>query len=145
MSTEQNKALARQFVEEVINQGNIGLIDELLTPDFVEHEELPPGMPPGREATKVVFTMMRSAFPDIKATIEHLITEGDEVVLHMTWAGTHEGEFMGIPPTGKSMSINVIDIFGIAEGKIVEHWGIWDGMAMMQQLGVVPAPGEGEG
>lgn len=142
MSTEQNKALVRQFVEEAINQGNISAIDELLIPDFVEHEELPPGIPPGREAPKVLFTMLRSAFPDLKATIEHLIAEGDEVVLHMTWTGTHEGEFMGIPPTGKRISINVIDILGMAEGKCVEHWGVMDSMAMMQQLGVVPAPGE---
>ena len=142
MSTEQNKALVRQLVEEAINQGNISAIDELLIPDFVEHEELPPGIPPGREAPKVLFTMLRSAFPDLKATIEHLIAEGDEVVLHMTWTGTHEGEFMGIPPTGKRISINVIDILGMAEGKFVEHWGVMDSMAMMQQLGVVPAPGQ---
>jgi steroid delta-isomerase-like uncharacterized protein len=141
MSTEQNKALVRQLVEEAINQGNISAIDELLIPDFVEHEELPPGIPPGREAPKVLFTALRSAFPDLKATIEYLIAEGDEVVLHMTWTGTHEGEFMGIPPTGKRISINVIDILGIAEGKFVEHWGVMDSMAMMQQLGVIPAPG----
>ncbi|GIK38366.1 MAG: hypothetical protein BroJett011_21990 [Chloroflexota bacterium] len=142
MSTEQNKALVRQLVEEAINQGNMSVVDEFLIPDFVEHEELPPGIPPGREAPKVLFTMLRSAFPDFKATIEHLIAEGDEVVLHMTWTGTHEGEFMGIPPTGKRISINVIDILGIAEGKFVEHWGVMDSMAMMQQLGVVPAPGQ---
>jgi steroid delta-isomerase-like uncharacterized protein len=140
MSTEQNKALVRQLVEAAINQGNISMIDELLIPDFVEHEELPPGIPPGREAPKVLFTMLRSAFPDLKATIEHLIAEGDEVVLHMTWTGTHKGEFMGIPPTGKRISINVIDILGLAEGKFVEHWGVMDSMAMMQQLGVVPTP-----
>ena len=140
MPTEQNKALARQLVKEAINQGNMRVIDELLIPDFVEHEELPPGIPPGREAPKVLFTMLRSAFPDLKATIEHLIAEGDQVVLHMTWTGTHEGEFMGIPPTGKSISINVIDILVIAEGRFVEHWGVMDSMAMMQQLGVVPAP-----
>lgn len=142
MSTEQNKALVRQLVEEAINQGNMSVVDEFLIPDFVEHEELPSGIPPGREAPKVLFTMLRSAFPDFKATIEHLIAEGDEVVLHMTWTGTHEGEFMGIPPTGKRISINVIDILGIAEGKFVEHWGVMDSMAMMQQLGVVPAPGQ---
>ena len=142
MSIEQNKALARKLVEEVINQGNISEIDELLIPNFVEHEELPPGIPPGREAPKALFTMLRSAFPDIKATIEHLIAEGDEVVLHMTWTGTQKGEFMGVPPTGKSISINVIDIIRIADGKFVEHWGVMDQMAMMQQLGVVPAPGQ---
>lgn len=142
MSTEQNKALVRQLVEEGINQGNISMIDELLTPDFIEHEELPPGIPPGREAPKVLFTMLRSAFPDFKATIEHLIAEGDKVVLHMTWTGTQKGEFMGIPPTGKRISITVIDIISIAGGKAVEHWGVMDSMAMMQQLGVVPAPSQ---
>ena len=142
MSTEQNKALVRKLVEEGINQGHMSVIDEFLIPDFVEHEELPPGIPPGREAPKVLFTMLRSAFPDFKATIEHLIAEGDEIVLRMTWTGTHEGEFMGIPPTGKRISINVIDILGMAEGKCVEHWGVMDSMAMMQQLGVVPAPGQ---
>ncbi|MBE7471500.1 MAG: ester cyclase [Anaerolineae bacterium] len=142
MSTEQNKALVRQMVEEVFNRGNMSMADEFLAPDFVEHEELPPGIPPGREAPKVLFTMLRSAFPDFKATIEHLIAEGDEIVLRMTWTGTHEGEFMGIPPTGKRISINVIDILGMAEGKCVEHWGVMDSMAMMQQLGVVPAPGQ---
>lgn len=144
MSTEQNKALVRQMVEEVFNRGNMSMADEFLAPDFVEHEELPPGIPPGREAPKVLFAMLRSAFPDFKATIEHLIAEGDEVVLHMTWTGTHEGEFMGIPPTGKRISINVIDILGMAEGKCVEHWGVMDSMTMMQQLGVVPAPGQAE-
>lgn len=142
MSTEQNKALVRQLVEEAINQGNISMIDELLIPDFVEHEELPPGIPPGREAPKVLFSMLRTAFPDLKATIEHLIAEGDQVVLHMTWTGTHKGEFMGIPPTGQPIAINVIDILGVAEGKFVEHWGIMDSMALMQQLGVIPAPGQ---
>ena len=143
MSTEQNKALVRRLVEEVINQGNVSVIDELAMPDFVEHEELPPGIPPGLEGSKAMFTMLRSGFPDLNATIEHLIAEGDEVVLHMTWRGTHTGEFMGIPPTGNSISVNVIDIMRVAEGKFVEHWGVMDSMAMMHQLGVVPAPGEG--
>ena len=145
MSTEQNKALVRQLVEEVLNGGNMSWADEIIAPNFVEHEELPPEIPPGREAPKLMFTMLRNAFPNFKATIEHLIAEGDKVVLHMTWAGTHKGEFMGIPPTGKSISIGVIDILRIAEGQFVEHWGVMDQMAMMQQLGVIPTPGEGEG
>lgn len=145
MSTEQNKALARQLVEEVMNQGNISMIDEIINPDFVEHEELPPGIPPGREAPKAMFSMLRSAFPDFKATIDDLIAEGDKVVIRHTWTGTHKGEFMGIPPTGKSVSFGVIDIIRIADGKFVEHWGQMDQMAMMQQLGVAPAPAEGAG
>jgi steroid delta-isomerase-like uncharacterized protein len=90
----------------------------------------------------MMFTMLRKAFPDFKATIKHLMAEDDKVVLHMTWTGTHKGEFMGIPPTGQSIAINVIDIIRIAEGQFVEHWGVMDQMAMMQQLGALPAPGQ---
>jgi steroid delta-isomerase-like uncharacterized protein len=141
MSTEQNnKALVRQMVEEIFSRGNMSLVDKFLAPDFVEREELPPGIPPGREGVKQLTTMFRSAFPDFKATIDDIIAEGDKVVIRQTWSGTHKGEFMGIPPTGKS---GVIDIIRIAGGKFVEHWGQMDSMGMMQQLGVTPAPGEG--
>ena len=143
MSAEQNKALARQLVEEVLNRGNMSRADEIIAPNFVEHEELPPEIPPGREAPKLMFTMLRRAFPDFKATSKQLIAEGDKVVLYMTWTGTQKGEFMGVPPTGKSIAIDVIDIIRIAEGQFVEHWGVMDQMAMMQQLGVMPAPGVG--
>jgi steroid delta-isomerase-like uncharacterized protein len=143
MSTEQNKALVHRLIEEVFNRGNISLVDELMAPDFVEHEELPPGIPPGREAPKQMTTIFRSAFPDFKATIDDIVAEGDKVVIRQTWSGTHKGEFMGIPPTGKSVSFGVIDIIRIAGGKFVEHWGQMDSMGMMQQLGVIPAPGEG--
>ena len=145
MSMEKNKELARQLVEEILNQKKINLADKLLIPDFVEHEELPPGVPAGREAPKAMFTMLHNAFPDFKATIEHLISEDDKVVLHMKWTGTHKGEFMGIPPTGKSISINVMDIIGIDGGKFTEHWGVMDVMTMMKQLGVAQAPGPTKG
>jgi len=101
-------------------------------------------VPTGREAPKQLTTVLRSAFPDFKATINDLIAEGDKVVIHMTWNGTQQGEFMGIPPTGKRISVGIFDILRIAEGQIVEHWGLMDRMAMMQQLGVIPAPGQGE-
>jgi len=143
MSTEQNKALARRLVEELLNRKNMSVVNEIFSPDFVEHEQLPPEIPPGREAPKILFTMLHRAFPDFKATIEHLVAEGDQVVLYMTWTGTQKGEFMGVPPTGKSISIGVIDIIRLAEGKFVEHWGIMDSMALMQQLGAIPAPGAG--
>ena len=141
MQTEQNKALFRQFVEEIFNQGNMSAIDELLAPDFVEHEELPPGIPSGREGVKQMTMMFRSAFPDFKTTIDDMVAEGDKVVVRMTWSGTHKGEFMGIPPTGKSVSFGVIDIVRFAGDKFVEHWGLMDSTSMMQQLGAVPAPG----
>jgi steroid delta-isomerase-like uncharacterized protein len=141
MQTEQNKALFRQFVDDVFNQGNTSVIDELVAPDFVEHEELPPGIPPGREGFKQMLMMFRSAFPDFKATIDDMVAEGDKVVVRMTWTGIHKGEFMGMPPTGKRVSMGVIDIVRFDGDKFVEHWGLMDSSSMMQQLGAVPEPG----
>jgi len=137
MSTEQNKTLLSRLIKEVFNRGNVSVVDELLAPDFVEHEELPPGIPPGREAVKQLSTIFRSAFPDFKATIDDMIAEGDKVVARQTWSGTQKGEFMGVPPTGKRVSFGVIDIVRIAGGKVVEHWGQMDGMGMMKQLGAI--------
>ena len=139
MSTEQNKALVRQMVEEVFNRGNTSVVDKFMAPDFVEREELPPGIPRGREGVEQMVTMFRSAFPDFKFTIDDLVAEGDKVVIRSTWSGTHKGEFMGIPPTGKRVSFGVIDILRMAEGKCVEHWGQMDSMGLMQQLGAIPA------
>lgn len=142
MSTEQNKALVRQMVEEIFNRGNTGLADNFLAPDFVEREELPPGIPRDREGVKQLTTIFRSAFPDLKVTIDDLVAEGDKVVIRATWSGTQRGEFMGVPPTGKSVSFGVIDIVRIAGDKFVEHWGQVDSMGMMQQLGAIPTPGQ---
>ena len=143
MSIEQNKALVRQMVEEIFNGGNMSLVDELFAVDFVEHEELPPGLPPGREGAKALTMAMRSAFPDFKATIEQMIAEGDNVFLRMTWSGTQAGEFMGIPSTGKQFAVGVFDVVRIEDGQIVEHWGLMDSMDMMQQLGAMPGPDQG--
>jgi steroid delta-isomerase-like uncharacterized protein len=143
--SEENKALARRMFEEVLNQGNISLIDEFVAADVVEHEEMPPEIPPGREGVKAMFTMFRGAFPDFNASVDEVIAEGDKVVVRSTWSGTHQGEFMGIPTTGKRVSFGVIDIMRYADGVVVEHWGQMDSMGMMQQLGVIPAPGEGKG
>ena len=141
MSTEQNKALVRQMMEEVFNRGDLSRADDFLAPDFVEREELPPGVPPGREGVKQLTAMLHSAFPDFKVTIDDLVAESDKVVIRQTWRGTHKGGFMGIPPTGRSVSFGVIDIIRIAGGKGVEHWGLMDSMSLMQQLGAIPAPG----
>lgn len=142
MPVEQDKALVRRFVEEIFNRGNMSVVDEFFAPDFVEHEELPAGIPNDREGVIQLTTMLRSAFPDFKATIDDIITEGNKVVIRMTWRGTQEGEFMGVPPSGKSVSVGVIDIIRIGDGKFVEHWGQMDSMGMMQQLGAIPAPEE---
>jgi len=141
MPTEQNKAIFRRMVEEIFNRGNMNLVDEFLAPDFIEREELPPGIPPGREGVKQMTMMMRSAFPDFKVAIDDMIAEGDKVVIRQTWTGTHKGDFMGVPPTGKSISFGVIDIIRVAGGKFVEHWGVMDSMGLMQQLGAIPGAG----
>ena len=143
MSVEQNKALVRQMVEEIFNRGNTSLAAEFLAPDFVEREELPPGIPSDREGVTQLTTMLRSAFPDFKATIDDIIAEGDKVVIHQTFSGTHQGEFMGIPPTGNRVSWGAFDIIRVAGGKCAEHWGLMDNMGMMQQLGAIPTPGQG--
>ncbi len=142
MTTEQDKALVARFIEAIFNQGNMKLADEVLASDFIEREQLPPGIPNGREGVKTLALMLRSAFPDFKATIEDILAEGDKVVVRMTWSGTQKGEFMGIPATGKPISIGVIDIIRVSDGKCVEHWGQMDSMLLMQQLGAIPAPAE---
>lgn len=98
-------------------------------------------IPPARDRldnANVLFGMLFDAFPDFGAGVDHLIAEDDMVALHMTWTGTHEGEFMGIPASGRNMSIEVIDIFRIVDGRFLEHWGLTDIMSMMQQLGAMP-------
>jgi predicted ester cyclase len=142
MSTEQIKALARRVVDEIFSRGNIGIADELLATDFVEREELPPGISRDREGVKQLATMLRSAFPDLNVTVDDIVAEGDKVVLRQTWSGTHRGEFMGIAPTGRKVSFGVIDILRVAGGKFVEHWGQMDGMGLMQQLNAVPGSGQ---
>ena len=143
MAAEQNKALIVRFVDELFNRGNTGIVGEIFAPDFIEREQLPPGIPDGREGVKVLTSMLRSAFPDFKATIDDILAEGDKVVIRMTWSGTQKGEFMGVPATGKRVSFGVIDIIRITNGKLVEHWGQMDSMSLMQQIGAIPAPAEG--
>ena len=140
ISVEQNKALARKLIE-VMNTGNLSLVDEIMPADFIDHEEAA-GLPPTRDGFKLAVNMLRGGMPDFNAVINDAVAEGDRVVFRMTWNGTQTGEFLGMPASGKSVSVNVIDIFRIVEGKIVEHWGVMDMMALMQQLGAVPAPGQ---
>jgi steroid delta-isomerase-like uncharacterized protein len=133
--------LVRRMIEELFNRGNMTLADTFFAADFVEREELPPGIPRDREGVKQLTAMLRKAFPDFKATIDDLVAEGDKVVIRQTWSGTHKGDFMGVAPTGKRVSFGVIDIIRIAGGKFAEHWGQMDSMGLMQQLGAIPTPG----
>lgn len=137
MSLEENKALVRRFVEQVENHHDLDVIDELFSPDFVDHSGL--SSSPGIEGTKAFFTMMFAAFPDMHFTVRQQLAEDDRVMTYKTFHGTHQGHFMGIPPSGKQVSFDNIDIMTVKEGKIIEHWTVGDMLSLMTQLGVVPA------
>jgi len=136
MSTEANKALVRRLIEEAWNQGNPDVIDELVSLDYVLHIDAPG--PPGREGYKRDVLMHRTAFPDLRFTIEDMVAEGDKVVLRATLRGTHRGEYIGIAPTGKQITLTAISIRRITDGQIAEEWVEMDMLGLMQQLGVAP-------
>ena len=139
MSTDVNKASVRRFYDEVFNKKNRAAIDEFIDPNHVDHAA-PPGTPGGLEGAKQTLTMYLTAFPDLYFTVEDIIAEGDKVVTRLTARGTQQGEFMGIPPTGKKATVKAIDINRIVGGKSIEHWLEMDTLGLMQQLGVVPTP-----
>ena len=139
MSTEENKALAHRYIEEVFNQKNLATIDELNTPDVVLHNASM--VIQGREAYKQFVSMYLSAFPDMHMTIEDMIAEGDTVAERVTIRATHEGDFMGIPPTGKQGTVTAIYIVRFANGQGAEVWANGDDLGLLQQLGVIPMPG----
>ncbi len=140
--SEQNKMLVRRAIEEVWNRGNFAVVDELLANDYLGHQS--GGETNGRESAKQYVAILREAFPDIHFTIEDQIAEGDRVVTRWIARGTHTGEFQGIPPTGKQGSMTGIDIDRVADGKLVECWVNSDDLGLLQQLGVVPTPGQAE-
>jgi steroid delta-isomerase-like uncharacterized protein len=139
MSAEENKAIYARIVEEGFNKGNLSVTDELVAANHVNHTD----NVHGPEEYKGFITLYRTAFPDLQMTIVDSIAEGDKVVNRWTATGTHKGELMGIPPTGKQMEITGTYMARIVGGKILEEWGNIDALGMMQQLGVIPAPGEG--
>lgn len=140
MSADNNKQVYRRLVEELFNQRKMGVVDELVAVDLIEHEELPPEAPEGRESIRWFARVFSTAFPDWQVTLHDLLAEGDKVVGRATMTGTHQGEFMGIPATGKRIEVGLIDIVRIADGRIAEHWGLTDSLALMQQLGAVSEP-----
>ncbi|MCP2322252.1 steroid delta-isomerase-like uncharacterized protein [Hamadaea flava] len=124
---------------ELINVGNLEGFGDLLADDFVEHEDLP-GLAPTKQGTLEYFRALLTAFPDMRMDVEDLVASGDKAVARVTATATHRGDFMGVPATGKSMTIQLIDIMKFDEaGRLSEHWGVADMLTLMQQLGVVPA------
>ncbi len=138
MSTEDNKALTRRAYD-TYNQRNLSVFYELFSPDFVLHNASMTIQ--GLEAYKQWISMYLTAFPDAHISLEDLIAEGDTVVTRQTFRGTHQGDLMGIAPTGKQVSGTGILITHIANGKAVEQWANYDDLGLLQQLGVVPAMG----
>jgi predicted ester cyclase len=139
MSTEQNKAIVRRFVEEGINPANMAVFDELLAEDVLDHDA-PPGTPPGREGWKLNRRVFKAAFPDGRWEIADMVAEGDLVVVRAPFSGTHQGEFFGARSSGRRVSIGSIHICRVVYGRVVEHWGNSDDMALMQQIGAMPVP-----
>jgi steroid delta-isomerase-like uncharacterized protein len=139
VSAEENKAII-QSVEEALNRGDWDVVDRLFAASYVDHDPSRAGLPPGPEGVKQAWSMFRAAFPDLQVTIEDMIAEGDKVAVRGVVRGTHQGELMGIPPTGKQVTATLIDVNRIESGKLVERWAEQDNLGMMQQLGVIPAP-----
>ncbi|MEK7214558.1 MAG: ester cyclase [Chloroflexota bacterium] len=136
--SEENKAAVRRFYAQ-INKGNLGIIDELVADNFVEHDEFP-GLTPTKDGVRQLFQLMRAAFPDLQMVAEDMVAEGDKVFVRASMRGTHRGEFMGIPATGRQVNVPMGDFVRLTNGKIVEHWGATDTGMMMQQLGVAGSP-----
>jgi steroid delta-isomerase-like uncharacterized protein len=141
MSAEANKAIVRRLLD-VLEEGNIDLVDELLAPDYINHSPGTPDQPTGPEGVKGVVAMFQSAMPDLRVVIEDMIAEGDKVATRYTLEGTHEGELFGVPPTGQRLSIKSMAVERVSDGRIRDHWRVTDSLDMMQQLGVVPEQGQ---
>ena len=137
MTSDRIKELMRRFYDELVNQGKLDLIDELLSENFVEHEEFP-GISQDREGVKQFFAMLRAAFPDVTMTPEHIVVEDDIAVGNVKVRGTHQGEFMGIPASGRSIDVREVDVVRFEGDVAVEHWGAFDAIHLLEQLGASP-------
>jgi steroid delta-isomerase-like uncharacterized protein len=138
MSIEDNKNIVRRFFEEGPSKGDLSAANELLAPNFALHTPLPSA--PGIQGMNDVITACRAAFEHLNVTIDDMLADGDRVAARFTARGMHKGAFMGLPPTGKSITMTGIEIFRIENGKIAELWGEANLLGLMQQLGIIPAP-----
>ena len=126
---------------ELISAGEIDGFGDLIADDFVEHQEALPGMEPTKGGVKQLFQVLRAAFPDLHMEPHDVLVSGHKAVARVSATGTHRGEFMGMPASGRGVNVQLIDIIRFGDdGLAREHWGIFDQMAMMQQLGAIPAP-----
>ena len=140
MSAEDNKAIVRRAYD-AINRNDLDALDEMVDSDVTDHDPAP-GQGPGLEGVKQYFSSLHTAFPDVQMNVDYMVAEGDKVVARVSVSGTHQGEFLGIDPSGNQVAITGIDVLRIVDGKIVEHWGNFDDLGMLQQLGVIEQPSE---
>lgn len=136
--SEQNVAATRRLYD-AINAGNIGILEEVLADDVIEHEEIP-GVPPTKAGVIEFFRATVDAFPDFKMDIRDIAAAGDKVWVLLTMSGTQRGEYLGVPASGKTMSVPLVDILRFRNGKVIEHWGVQDSGKMLEQLGVLGNP-----
>jgi len=139
MSLDDNKALVRRQYEQGLNRRDVKVMAECFTADYVHHMPMSPE-PLGLAAFEEMFTGFLAAFPDMQVTLEDVLAEGDRVAARTSFRGTHQGEFMGIPPTGRQVAFAGNDIYRIVDGRIAEEWAQFDALGLMQQLGAVPPP-----
>jgi predicted ester cyclase len=136
MSREANIAATKKWGSEVASNGNYDALDEILAPDFVDHDPAP-DQDPGVEGLKGFFRMMRSAFPDLKAEAIELVADNDKVAMSYTLSGTQNGKFMGVDPTGKSFKVTALQLARFEDGRCVERWGSTDELGILKQLGIL--------
>jgi steroid delta-isomerase-like uncharacterized protein len=134
-----NKELVETFIQELFTKGDLDAVDRHLAPGFVNHDLPYPGAPDGPEGMRQAAVLYRAALPDWHSDVDQMIAEDDIVVERFTASGTHRGELMGIPGTGRTIMLRGINIFRIADGKIVERWGQLDQLGVLHQLGLVPS------
>lgn len=137
--SEQNKTLARRFAEEAFSKGDEAVLEETCSPDIVDHNPFGRHLH-GIEGARYALRHFRSAFPDARYWIEDLLADGDKVIIRGRLTGTQTGELMGFPASGKPIDIKIIDIYRCAEGKLVERWGVFEGLLMATQIGMVQPP-----
>jgi steroid delta-isomerase-like uncharacterized protein len=139
MSAEQNKSIVRRWVDEGWNKGKLSVIDQLYAPNFIQHEPQPE-MVNSSEALKKYVNTYLTAFPDLHFTVDDLVAEGDKVVWRFTSKGTHQGAFMGLPPTGKTSIVTGMVLFRLENSRIVEAYVNIDALGLLQQIGIIPMP-----
>ena len=139
---DATSAVARRFGDDVWGRGDVQAADAVLADDFVDHNPAP-GQGPGREGHKEVLKLWHDAFPDLSLDVVDVFAVGEKAALRWTARGTHKGPLIGLPATGRQVTLSGIDILRIVDGRIVERWAEFNGLEMLQQLGVLPGPSAG--